>query len=645
MSNSNRRAYLTATVLDQDLLDACHDNLECKIEMVCEIESPDGWIYASDRNKYVGGTFYEALLNFPQISRTLGEWLSGELQFSNLTLTLSNVDGRFNKYLPAGEDFTGWIGKAVIVKIGLAESASTYVEIFTGRVTPVGGFKRGVKAVTVVARDNNDLVNVPIPTTALKDTDYPKIETKYLGKLLPIIYGDYTTAVDPVPGALSAFVLNGHDPFVHFTPVSVLTNNGSPGVCVAIDHDLDNLDIIQFATSGSLPVGLTAGINYFVRNATADSFNVSILSAGSLTTFSGPQSGDQTFLPGTLETRLNVQCILSENDLASLNNFYLKRQDTYYEIPASQITNIGSGNKTFEIIQDAAAWLDEGAGPVTYKFAQGDEFVLKLKGKDLTIYSDNPVWIARDILMIYGGLIFADFNANWATFRDKMASVKARAYIDSTVKAMTYALSILEQVRLEAAPARDLTLKINSLQFDDFNPAPSFTIKNWDVEKDSFKTSTDITNYFNRAQAPFNLLPNVGEEAQSTAIFNNGADIAQSGQAISKKVSYPNLYVQSDVETQIQEVIRLASTQLEVINVNLTWRSLLIDIGDFVKLDVKIGSAIYENVPCMVRSVGVDPQGLKVVMELWSLQMVPFPGWSPGYAGIVGGDGATITKE
>jgi len=40
MSGKDRRPYLTASVLDQALLDACADNFETKIEMVLEIEKP-----------------------------------------------------------------------------------------------------------------------------------------------------------------------------------------------------------------------------------------------------------------------------------------------------------------------------------------------------------------------------------------------------------------------------------------------------------------------------------------------------------------------------------------------------------------------------------------------------------------------------
>lgn len=155
MSGSDRRSYLTATVLDQTLLNNCADNFSTRIEMVVEIEKPGGgFIYASDRNKYVGNTFYEALLVFPTISRTVGEWLSPTLQFSTITLELSNADGRFNTYLPGGATYNSFIGRQIQVKIGIAQQASTYFTIFKGKITEVGGFSRGTYSVTFIARDD-----------------------------------------------------------------------------------------------------------------------------------------------------------------------------------------------------------------------------------------------------------------------------------------------------------------------------------------------------------------------------------------------------------------------------------------------------------------------------------------------------------
>lgn len=168
MSGSDRTPWKTATVLDQSFLDSCADNLTCALEMICEIELPGGGkIYASDRNKYVGDRFYEALLNFPSIEQTIGEWLENEFEFSTVTLQLSNVDERFNDYLPSGSLFSSWIGKTVVVKLGLRDVASTYRTIFSGKITDIGGIGRTTKTIVIISRDQNDVLNTQFPQTTL----------------------------------------------------------------------------------------------------------------------------------------------------------------------------------------------------------------------------------------------------------------------------------------------------------------------------------------------------------------------------------------------------------------------------------------------------------------------------------------------
>jgi hypothetical protein len=72
---------------------------------------------------------------------------------------------------------------------------------------------------------------------------------------------------------------------------------------------------------------------------------------------------------------------------------------------------------------------------------------------------------------------------------------------------------------------------------------------------------------------------------------------------------------------------------------------MLLDLGDFVFIDLAVGGIVYSNVPCMIRSIGYDPAGLKLPLTLWSFQMTPFPNYTPGYAGTVGGYAAAITQE
>ena len=648
MSSKDRKPYLSAATLTQDLLDACQDNLECRLEMIVDIEAPDGdTIHASDRNKYVGGTFYEALLNFPVIGRTVGEWLSNELQFSTLTLELSNVDGRFNRYLPGGDDYGNWIGKTVTVRLGLAEVSSTYTTIFNGKVTDVGGVKRSVKAITVIARDDYDRVNKSFPTTTLRESNYPKIEPKLIGKPIPVIYGDWTTATDPEPAAVPAYVVNSNDPMVTFKEKQItdVTAPTSVAIFTCADHDFDTNDPVELKTGGTLPAPFAVTTTYYIVVVGNDQFALAATPGGGAIVTTGAGTGEHSVLAATGATRRSVQCVVSSHHLSEYAATYLKRRDAYYLV-ASGVTT-GTGFMTLTIAQ-GGTWVD--GGPFEYE--SGDEFFVTVKGKSLDGYRDNLIEQAKDILITYGGLSAGDFDANWATYRDKaspaqssISTIKSRAWIGETQQALSYALSMLEQVRLEAFISRDLKVKINSLHFEDWTPAPSFKIKNWDVVVDSFQVTIDDRNNFNAAQGAFNFLPVINENAYATAIYQNANAVTQVGKRIAKKLVFPNLYVKSDVVAQVSEILRLASASIESVSVQLTWRSLLRDIGDFVLIDVQVGSTIFPNVPGMIRDIGYDPVGLKIVAKLWSFAMAPFPGYTPGFAGTVGGYSATIIEE
>jgi len=568
MSSSDRSPYLTATTLDQDFLDNCHDNLSNKLEIIANIETPTGTIYASDINKYVGSVFYEAICVFPSINRLLGEWLSGAIEFSSLQLELSNVDGRFNPFLPSGSGFSGWIGKEVELKIGLRDVSSTYFTIFKGEITDIGGLERKTDTITVIVRDTYDSLKDNFPSEVFDEVGFVDLEDDKIGLAKPIIYGDWTTAVNPDAASIPCFPVNGEN----------------------------------------------AGV-----------------------------------LAGTT----NLETVISYNTLKTFDNtsVYLYRGDTYYLFDSADITNIHANKNAFDIkqISTGGVTLIEG---VKYTYVSGDQFFCKVEGEDLSGYDSNAVWIARHILITYGGLSAGDIDANWETYRDKstpsesaIASINTRVWIQNPSPIIDYAVSLLSQVRLEAFISRELKLKLNSLHYDDFVSSPTHELKNWDVEKGSFQPKLDERNNFNRANAAFNFRPDKGENANLTPFFKNTAAITQAGRTLSKTIVFPNLYSQATVETQLKEVLKLSSAYAEIITVNTTWRSLLLDLGDFVKLDVDIGSTAFSDVPAMIRNVGHNPQGFSLSLVLWSFQMFPFTGWNPGYSGITGGASATITQE
>jgi len=650
MSGKDRRLYLTSSVLNQTVLDWCHDNLECKLEFVAEIETPTGTIYASDRNKYVGNRFYEALLVFPVVNRTVGDWLTPELSFSTLTLELSNADGRFNDIMPAGINYGSWVGKSIVIKLGLAEVASSYKTIYSGTITEVGGVKRSVKSITLISRDRYDKLSASFPTDAITRATFPKVQDDVAGKLKPVIYGDFTTALAPNPAIVSTFITNGRDPFIHFKDIDIdITISSS--LFTATNHTFDEGDPIQLKTSGALPTGVAVLTTYYIKNATTNTFQLSAAPFGAAIGLSGTQSGSHNVLANPTAAREAVQILIAGNDLVSFDasNVWVRRSDSYYRVTLADVTTIGAGNRTFHVEQNTLnLWFDGAA----YLYEAGDLFFVRVKGKPLAGYDDNLVSQAKDILKSYGGLVDGDFDANWATYRDKaspaqsnIAGIKSRVWIAETQQAITYALSMLEQVRLEAFISRDQLLKVNSLHFEDFQADPAFDVKNWDVVKDSFTPQIDEINNFNRAQGSYDLHPDTNENSTNTPIFKNAASITQVGKAISKKVVFPNLYVEADVTNNLKEIIRLSSAMFETIAMTLTWRAMLLDVGDFILVNVVIGSAVFENVPVMIRTIGADSKGLTIPLKGWSFALCPFPGYVPAYAGTVGGYSATIIQE
>jgi len=579
MSGKDRRKYLTATVLDQDLLDWSHDNLECRLEIVCDIETGIETIYVSDRNKYVvnpdgSGSFYQARTNIPVITRTLGDWLVPELQFSTITLSISNVDGKYNRYLPGGADYSPWINKSVSVRMGLAELGSSYFNIFSGRITDVGGMKRDIKAVTVVARDVFDSMLADFPRDVLTKAPetFPYLEDSNVGKYLPVIYGDWTTSLDPDKATVPALVINGASPYVY---------------------------------------------------------------------------GDDDVLPDA--QRQDVELLVTNQPLSYLDtaNVYLKASDQWYLVPSSQVTAVGTGNNRFKVKQ-LGLWK----GGEAYKYSQGDTFYVRVKGKDLGAYTDNIVWQARDILITYGGVDPASFGSTWQQYRDKaapaqsaIANIKSRICENEPKPAIQYALSLLEQVRLEAFISRDQKLAINSLHFEDWTPR-DFTLTNFDVVADTFSPYLDDRANFNRARGTFDYHPSRGESAQSTPVLKNVSAISSlSGKEISKQITFPNLYDAATVKAQLTEILKISSSAMEYAQLSVTWRSALLELGDIIYLNIDIGSVVFENVPAMVREIGYDPQGLKLPLKVWVLQLCPYNNGSTVYAGTTGGYSATITTE
>jgi hypothetical protein len=555
MSSSNRNPWQTSTVLNQSLLDACADNLTTSLEMICEIDLGSKIIYASDRNKYVGDRFYEAICKFPTIERTLGEYLSTEVEFSTLTVSLSNVDGRFNDYLPGGSMFGGWIGKRITVKIGLRDVASTYQTLFTGKITDIGGVQRSTTEITLIARDDFDMMNVNFPTSFLSVTQYPSLSEDMEGTILPFILGNWA-------------------------------------------EDLAN--------------GL--GIPTYITNG-----NAGII--------------EPTFNPIGLRWAVNP---------TSFVKLKVKRGDIVFDVPGGNISSINPTLSSLNVAQGFTAF--DGSA---YQYASGDTFFAWCQETTLGANQINLVKQALKILETFTPINPAtqlDIT-KWDQVALDVTSIKSRVWVNEPQSVLSYIRSMFQQIRCDVGINKTQKITLVQNWFDKFTANPSHKIKNWDVAQGTFSVRVDEKNNVNRLQGAYDYQPSIGENAKKTGFFRNDASITQIGKTISKQIVFPNLYDGAQVEYQTKETLKMTSSILETITVNLTWRSLLKDLGEFVKVDVKIGAAQFAEIPCQVRSIGVDPDGVQIPVVLLSFQTIPFTGWVPPGSGIVGGVSATITNE
>lgn len=75
---------------------------------------------------------------------------------------------------------------------------------------------------------------------------------------------------------------------------TVTISIASPGVVSWTAHGLSNNDPVVFSTTGSLPTGITAGVTYYVKSKTADTFQLSATPGGTAKNTSGTQSGTHT---------------------------------------------------------------------------------------------------------------------------------------------------------------------------------------------------------------------------------------------------------------------------------------------------------------------------------------------------------------
>ena len=342
-----------------------------------------------------------------------------------------------------------------------------------------------------------------------------------------------------------------------------------------------------------------------------------------------------------------VQAIISSNPISISGNPRLRRGDIFYEIPSGQWALLG----TTGITVNQNTW---NVGSEPYLFSSGDEFFVFCSTNLIGVNEHNPIAQAQYILENFGTLFPTDFSNVWPTaiLATSAMNIRTRIWLQEPQPIIEYVRSLCNQSRYEVFENDSLEISLSSTWFDDiadkyFNDPeyPSgFLLRNADIERGSFTLEVDDRNNFNTARVLYNFDPSVGEETNASRFRQNiAAKVSVGNRTISKDIVLPNIYEDSTAVSILDEILKIASGYMEYIQLSATWRTLLLDVGDFVRCDVRIGSTVFSDVPMMVRQAGFDPEGIKRPLRLWSFQMIPFPGYTPGYPGTVGGYNATIT--
>jgi hypothetical protein len=107
----------------------------------------------------------------------------------------------------------------------------------------------------------------------------------------------------------------------------------SPGKVNVVGHGYGVNDQVVFSTTGTLPTGLVAGTVYFVRNLTANDFEVSATSGGASINFTGSATGTAT-VRRAFGIATNLPLVETGN-LPALTGVLLLVNSEYYATPPS----------------------------------------------------------------------------------------------------------------------------------------------------------------------------------------------------------------------------------------------------------------------------------------------------------------------
>lgn len=255
---------------------------------------------------------------------------------------------------------------------------------------------------------------------------------------------------------------------------------------------------------------------------------------------------------------------------------------------------------------------------------------------DLAYASQNPAFIARDLLQSFGGHNYDEFDLSWNQTARQLADYKCRAVIADKTNVITYINNLLKQYNV-VFHLRFTKYALFWITFENFR-ADGKLVKEKDIKVDSFRPKKEMNQYFNSATATYDKRPfQASTRTSDTYVSTSG--IAFAAREVNKKLDLPNVYRREDLDKLMPLYVRLAVPEPEFVDVTFGFRVLRSQMQDFLTVhfdgDVNLVTGRKESgrrfdmIPCMVRKISYDLGPMTVGMKLWSLGSTEFPGYTP----------------
>jgi hypothetical protein len=321
------------------------------------------------------------------------------------------------------------------------------------------------------------------------------------------------------------------------------------------------------------------------------------------------------------------------------NNVYIDRFGAWYKINPLDVTVTDYG---VLIAQDTGNTFIEG---VKYVYMEDDRITVAVK--NVLPNLDNPVSQCKHLMITYCGYEESDFAATWTTFENLFKAGGSRESLSriaiyDPVQASRYCSVLLGQVQLQMYMNSNGELDLFSNDLTDFRlEVDTAKIKQADIVQNSLTVQLRDGTSFNRARASFAYNPIRRENYLYTRYWKNTLSVDAVGKEVTGTTfQFPNLYIRDQVEYHLHQILKLSSSFFEEVEVGLSWRHMLQDLGGFTKQVYVVSQLEFNSTPAIFRSIRHNTD-YSLTCTLWCLQQVPFGEWEGG-AGSVGGDASVI---